>query len=203
MRHGVLRDSWRIGVLLVVVSGTAAQALPRYGPFELSGNLSAQNLIRHRDSDQYAFVQQRNTFKLRFDAQVLDRGRLLDRFDYGLPGIDRMRLFLLYRGVYDSIYDIAPGFDQKDIYGRHLTDLPGALPDRLNDLDGDAVKFENRLSPFDRLAELLRGFGTFPANGPTRLANGTKPFLQGDYHRNPWKPRASTFPKPITPRWRL
>ena len=116
-----------------------AQALPRYGPLELSGNISAQQIIRHPDVDTYSFIQQRNTFKLRVDYSLLDQGKLIQRYE--IPFVERAKLYVLYRGVYDSVYDLTPGFEQTDIYGRptHL---------RLDDISGDqrdSIKFENKL----------------------------------------------------------
>ncbi|MFI5396521.1 MAG: DUF1302 family protein [Candidatus Binatia bacterium] len=117
----------------------SAHALPRYGPLEISGNVSAQELIRHPDIDTYSLVEQRNTFKLRVDYSLLEQGQLLQRI--AVPFIAQARLFLLYRGVYDSVYDYTPGFEQRDIYGK-----PSRL--RLDDLSGaqrDSIKFENEL----------------------------------------------------------
>src|SRR5512140_3541138 len=88
----------------VILVARALHALPRYGPFEVSGNIAAQQLIRNPDIDQYSIVEQRNTLKLRLDYQLLQDGRLIDRFN--LPFLDRGNLFLLYRGVYDSVYDL-------------------------------------------------------------------------------------------------
>jgi uncharacterized protein DUF1302 len=116
-----------------------ARALPRYGPFEISGNISAQQEIRNPDIDKYSLVQQRNTLKLRLDYVMLDHGRLVDRFD--VPFIDRTSLFLLYRGVYDSVYDSTPGFQQNDIYN-HKSNL------ELDDLSAgtrNSIKFQNDL----------------------------------------------------------
>jgi len=140
------------GLLLV---GRAA-ALPRYGPIEVSGNIAAQNLIRHPAIDQYALVQQRNTIKLRVDYSIFDKGKLIDRYDF--PYLRQAKLFVLYRGVYDSVYDLTPGFAQDDIYGKEISNpiyanfppFPGypkfysanrlaSLPGREND------RFENRL----------------------------------------------------------
>ncbi len=119
-------------------AGSAA-ALPRYGPLEVSGNMSAQQLFRSPDVETWGLVQQRNTLKLRVDYNLLERGRLADLLD--IPGIERAKLFVLYRGVYDSVYDLTPGFEQNDIYG-----LPIGL--RLSDLPArsrEGLRFENRL----------------------------------------------------------
>ena len=131
-------------------------ALPRYGPLEVSGNVSAQNEIRTPDIDQYSLVQQRNTLRIRVDYDMLDRGKLIERFD--IPFIDKTKLFLLYRGVYDSVYDIKPGFPQKDIYGKEISNpvyanfppFPGFQKfypeNRLDNLKGaEGLRFENQL----------------------------------------------------------
>jgi hypothetical protein len=116
---------------------TVAPALPRYGPFEVSGNVSSQQLIRMSDWDRYALVQQRNTLKLRLDYQMIQNGKLIDRFE--MPFVEQSNLFVLYRGVYDSVYDTTPGFSQNDIYGNpiglHLDELSGR----------EALRFENSL----------------------------------------------------------
>src|SRR5262245_34686104 len=118
-----------LAVLIVLVSSSPAFGFRRYGPFELTGSVSAQNLVRNSDIDRLAFVQQRNTAKIRLDYDILDKGKFLERFE-PLPFIESAHMLLLYRGVYDSVYDYAPGFEQKDIYGypvslgRRLVDLP-------------------------------------------------------------------------------
>ena len=130
------------GVSLLVAAAPAS-ATQKFGPIELSGNVQSQNIVRNPDVDQYHFVQQRNTFRARVDWDWLQRGKLIDRFD--LPFIQSSKLFLLYRGVYDSIYDATPGFRENDFRGRK----PG--PAALRDLDDlprkslDALKFESVL----------------------------------------------------------
>ena len=139
-----------VGGVAVVFFLGSAYALPRYGPLEVSGNVSAQQEIRMRDVDQYDFVQQRNTLKLRVDYELLKDGRLIDRYNVGF--IDKAHLFLLYRGVYDSVYGYTPGFPQHDIWGR-----PVSL--RLDDVGArDELQFENRL----REAYLDLSFKTLP-----------------------------------------
>ena len=104
--------------LVAVLEGAWAEhvrALPRYGPIDISGNVSSQQLIRMTSPTVYAFVQQRNTIKLRLDYQIFEYGKLAERFE--IPFISSAKLFLLYRGVYDSVYSYQPGFTQKDIWG--------------------------------------------------------------------------------------
>ena len=123
---------------LILLDHGRAAALPRYGPFEVSGNIAAQELIRFNpDIDKYALVQQRNTFKLRVDYQMFENGQVLQKYD--VPFIDRGKVFILYRGVYDSVYGLTPGFSQRDIYGNPISS-------RLDDLSNrDAIAFENEL----------------------------------------------------------
>lgn len=132
----------KCGVLaLVAILGLAAPAmgLPRYGPLEVSGNLASQQFFRSAPANQWALVQQRNTFRLRVDYNLLDQGLLFGALPAGI--LDHAKLFLLYRGVYDSVYDLKPGFEQRDIWGQ-----PVGL--RLSDLsraERDALRFENDL----------------------------------------------------------
>ncbi|MBI3785063.1 MAG: hypothetical protein HY270_16860, partial [Deltaproteobacteria bacterium] len=126
-------------VLMALLLPGIAQALPRYGPIEVSGNVSSQQLLRTPDIDQWGLVLQRNTLKVRLDYNFLERGRLIERFD--VPVVNSAKLFLLYRGVYDSVYDLTPGFQQNDVYGKpirqRLDDIPRSQRDDL--------RFENRL----------------------------------------------------------
>ncbi len=102
-------QTWRLAVAaaaLVLLTTSPAPATMKYGPLELSGNLQSQNIIRNPDVDEYHLVQQRNTMRARVDWAWLEKGKWLDRID--LPFIESSKFFLLYRGVYDSIYDTTP-----------------------------------------------------------------------------------------------
>ncbi len=153
----------RSGVIAGIVFAAAmlapssTRALPRYGPLEVAGNISAQNLIRIDPDFAHAnggadLVQQRNTFKLRVDYQMFDQGKMMSKID--VPFIERGKLFILYRGVYDSVYDIAPSFAQRNIYGQKI---PFRLGD-FTDSERDSLKFENQL----REAYLDVAFKTIP-----------------------------------------
>src|SRR5512139_665025 len=87
------------GLVALLLGAHTANALPAYGPMQLSGNLQSQTLIRHPDVDKYQFIQNRNTLRLRFDYEWAKDGKWLNRFS--LPWIRGSHLFLLYRGVYD------------------------------------------------------------------------------------------------------
>lgn len=139
-------QTWRLAVAaaaLVLLTTSPAPATMKYGPLELSGNLQTQNIIRHPDIDEYHLVQQRNTFRARVDWNWIEKGKLMDRIS--LPFIESSKFFLLYRGVYDSIYDYEPTLRERDFRGRK----PGRAAERdLNDLSKgarDALKFENQL----------------------------------------------------------
>jgi hypothetical protein len=133
-----------VTALIVVAIARQASATQKYGPLELSGNLQSQQLIRHSDPSSFQFIQQRNTARIRVDWDWIQQGKWLDRFDVSNL-IQSSHLFLLYRGVYDSVYDYTP--DTKNV--RNFT---GERTDkRFNSLDDydrgarNALKFENVL----------------------------------------------------------
>jgi len=107
-------------------------------PADISGNLESLNLVRHRDIDQWAYITARNTARVRLDWGWASRGRLLDRFD--LPGVKQGHLLLLYRGVYDGIYDLAPGPRMRDIFGQSVASIGDLSRD-----ERDALRFESTL----------------------------------------------------------
>jgi len=164
MRARLGRHRFWVTLSVVLLLCRAAAALPRYGPIELSGNISAQQLIRHPDVDQFSIVQQRNTLKLRLDYSLLDRGRLnlpplLSAGGVvigGLSFIEQARLFVLYRAAYDSVYDFTPGFAQNNIYGVRN----GLRLDQIPADGRDALKLENKL----REAYVDLTFKNFPLN---------------------------------------
>ena len=105
-----------VAALLALASERAA-ATQRFGPLQLSGNLQSQNLVRHADASHLQFVQNRNTAHVRLDYEWLQGGKFSGKYD--IHFVETSSLFLLWRGVYDSIYDTTPGFIQKeDIHGR-------------------------------------------------------------------------------------
>jgi hypothetical protein len=90
-----------------------ARATLKYGPIELSGSVDSQTLGRANEIDEWQFIQNRNTALLRLDYDWLQDGRFIDRFD--VPFIKRSKLYMLYRGTYDSFWGIAPGGAQKGV----------------------------------------------------------------------------------------
>ncbi|MFQ5664976.1 MAG: DUF1302 family protein [Candidatus Binatia bacterium] len=130
-----------LAACLTLVLSAPAVGTIRYGPLQISGNFETQNLIRHSGGDRLQFIQNRNTFRLRVDWDWLKKGKLIDRID--IPFIDRSRLFLIYRGVYDGFFDLGPTDRQHgqtrfdDLVGGRITDFSNSQ------LSG--IKFENRL----------------------------------------------------------
>jgi hypothetical protein len=101
--------------MLVGALAPPARATLKYGPIELSGSVDSQTLIRTSQIDNLQFIQNRNTGLLRLDYDWLQNGKLVERFE--VPFIKRSKLYLLYRGVYDSFWGIAPGGAQKGVTG--------------------------------------------------------------------------------------
>ncbi|HUI25409.1 MAG TPA: hypothetical protein VL403_04935, partial [Candidatus Kryptonia bacterium] len=95
-----------LGMLVVGGGPRPIYATIKYGAVQISGNLESQNLVRDPEVDKFQFIQNRNTFRLRFDWDWLQNGKLIDKYD--IPFIERSKLFLLYRGVYDGFYEIQP-----------------------------------------------------------------------------------------------
>jgi len=163
MRWGTRLAAGALWVLAGIGSPGMAGATQRFGPLQLSGNFQSQNLVRHPDAGTYEFIQNRNTAHIRLDYDWLQGGKFYGKYD--IPYIESSHLFLLYRGVYDSIYDAKPGFVQKeDIHGRAYAGLDyfdyatrvgfnnrtGFKPLtrqqlNLDSLNAASLRFENRL----------------------------------------------------------
>jgi hypothetical protein len=118
-----------------------AGATLRYGPIQISGNLQTQNLFRVPDLDQWSIVQQRNTFRLQYEHQLVEGGLLFK--ETPIPFVTEANLFAYYRFVYDSVFDMAPG--------GHLQASDGSPAGRLEDLPNGVrrnVAMENVLREF-------------------------------------------------------
>lgn len=106
----------KVAACLAVLAPTQAHAIYRSASVDFGGHLRTTNIFRHPDIDEWAFIMQRNSLKLRLEYKWLQRGKAFGKFN--VPFIERSDLFVLYRGVYDSIYDITPGqTDRTDISG--------------------------------------------------------------------------------------
>jgi hypothetical protein len=107
------------GVLAVLTALMPQQAgaLQKLGPIQFSGNLQSQNLFRHPDVDDWQYIQNRNTLRLSLNYDWIQGGKFYNRYD--IPFLESSKLTVLYRGVYDSVYDTTPGFiDKEDIHQR-------------------------------------------------------------------------------------
>jgi hypothetical protein len=136
--------AWLVLILSIGIAGRA-DATQKFGPLEISGNLQSQQLIRHPDIDQYYFIQQRNTLRVRVDWEWMKRGgKWLDRYDLS-DWIESSHLFLLYRGVYDSVYDLTPGFTDKFEFTGEKIDKRFEHLDDMSRGARNAMKFENQL----------------------------------------------------------
>ncbi len=115
---GAMVASWLAGV------PWPAEATLRFGDLQISGNMQSQNLVRTPDPSTWEFIQNRNSARLRLDYDWLTGGKFITKYD--IPFIESSSLHVLWRGVYDSIYDTTPGFLQKeDIHGRNYPAPPG------------------------------------------------------------------------------
>src|SRR5689334_13546403 len=106
----------KVAVCLAVFAPSSAHAIYRSQSVDLGGHLRTTNIFRHPDIDKWAFIMQRNSLKLRLEYKWLQRGKAFGLWN--VPFIERSDLFVLYRGVYDSIYDITPGqLERVDLQG--------------------------------------------------------------------------------------
>lgn len=136
-----------------------AEATFRYGPIQISGNIESQQLFRVEDNvNQWgAFdpVQQRNTFRLQYEHELIQRDPQGNRKFLGmfaLPGLKKASFFAYYRFVYDSIYHIAPGGNLRTQDGS----VAGTL-DRVRFTDGRLRKqFSGRARKAIAMENVLR-----------------------------------------------
>lgn len=106
-RRGNTLATW---ALACVLAALPARATVQFGDVQLSGNVESQNLVRAPEFGEFEFIQNRNTVRIRVDWDWLKEGRLMDRWN--IPFIKESKFYLLYRGVYDGFYDLAPGGNQ-------------------------------------------------------------------------------------------
>lgn len=141
-----LAMAFLLGVSLL--GGTQASATIQLGDALVFGDLSAQNLFRMRQVGNFNLVQQRNTLRVGLDYKFLQEGKTFGKYE--APGfIDKSSVYLLYRGVYDSVYDLTPGGNFYDFTGQRIVATPsnpyggtfGGIPADTR----DALKYENTL----------------------------------------------------------
>src|SRR5215831_10338600 len=147
--------------VVLSLSPPPAGATQKFGPIQLSGNLQTLNLVRTPDVSTYQYIMNRNVAHIRLDYDWLQAGKFYNKYE--IPFIESSHLSLVWRGVYDSIYDTTPGFIQKeDIHGRaysgnltldqylklkgfsrNVLEISG-----LSKEDRDILKFDNQLREF-------------------------------------------------------
>src|SRR5438477_585552 len=149
-----------LGAILLALAPRAARATQKFGPIQLSGNLQTANIVRTPDQNTYEYIMNRNTAHVRLDYDWLQSGKFYNKYD--IPFLESSHLSVVWRGVYDSIYDTTPGFIQKeDNHGRAYSGLDvfdfaklkgGPKFARsvltlsgLSRRDRDALKFDNQL----------------------------------------------------------
>src|SRR5689334_11844410 len=131
----------KVAVCLAVLAPSSAHAIYRSQSVDLGGHLRTTNIFRHPDIDQWSFIMQRNSLKLRLEYKWLQRGKAFGAFN--VPFIERSDLFVLYRGVYDSIYDIAPGQGERvDLQGDAIEPVFTGIKAIPKD-ERDELKFNN------------------------------------------------------------
>ena len=157
----------RLALVAASVLGLCTLAPPpaagtqKFGPIQLSGNLQSYNLIRHPNESEYEFIMNRNVARVRFEYNWLQAGKFYNKYD--IPFIESSNLFVLWRGVYDSVYDTTPHIlEKEDVHGtsyqgQNVFDFARGsrgLSRAALQLDGlgrdgrDAIKFENTLREF-------------------------------------------------------
>lgn len=131
----------KVAACLTVLAPSYAHAIYRDANVDFGGALRTTNIFRHPDIDKWYFISQRNSLKLRLEYKWLQRGKAFGKFN--VPFIERSDLFILYRGVYDSIYDITPGMSQtSDISGDPIESQFLRLESIPKD-ERDELKFNN------------------------------------------------------------
>ncbi|MBI3782543.1 MAG: hypothetical protein HY270_03980 [Deltaproteobacteria bacterium] len=138
--RGVLRSALVLGCL-AACAAAPAWATSKYGPLEVSGNFETQNLVQNSRASELHFIQNRNTFRLRVDWDWLEKGKLINKIN--VPFLESSKLYVLYRGVYDGFYDIAPG---GLVHGQtRFDDMVGGSINNVPHDQRTAMKWENTL----------------------------------------------------------
>jgi len=127
-------------LLVLLLLSSLAQADLTSGPLSLSGNLQTQQILRHPELEKWSMIQQRNVVRLRLEYDWIKDGQAFGGL--AVPWIQRAHLVVLYRGVYDSIYDFLPGPRQEAFPYRGRAARDGKLSD-LSQQAAHALRFES------------------------------------------------------------
>ncbi len=128
-----------LAAIVALGSPGRAGATIKYGDVQISGNIESQNLVRLRKTFQLQPVQQRNTLRLQYEHALIKNTKVLGG-NVQIPFVKNVDFFLYYRGVYDSIYHIAPGGilrTQDGGRGTKISDIPSRVR--------SDIAFENNL----------------------------------------------------------
>ncbi|MBI1816904.1 MAG: hypothetical protein HYR72_18150 [Deltaproteobacteria bacterium] len=180
-----------VALAVAMVGGATrpGHATIKYGAMQVSGSFEAQNLARDPSPTEFHFIQQRNTFRLRIDWDWVQNGNFLDKVN--VPFAESSKLFMLYRGVYDSFYDIAPTENQ---IGQTIFDDKVGGP-----IDGTGSRFNNSTRSADKFENQLREFyiDTKLKDLPVSLRTGRQQVIWGESDQfrlmDIWNPLDTTW----------
>jgi len=113
----------------------------------IGGSIESQQLLRTPKPDQLQFIQQRNMLHLLANwSWIRDGNWTLPYVGGNAAGVvEELDLFVMYRGVYDSVYDFLPSVPtKKDYRGEEVPPRFDNL-NKLNVGQRDAFKYENRI----------------------------------------------------------
>ena len=90
-------------------------------------------------AEALALLQQRNVARIRLDYDFIKDDKVASRWD-APDFLDSVKGYLLYRGVYDSYYDFAPGGALYEFNGKKIPTVQAAFTEMLTgvDLGGNA-----------------------------------------------------------------
>jgi hypothetical protein len=211
-----VRGRATIAYLVVLAIGleVPAYATLKYGQVEFSGSFATQNLIRSPSIDSLQFIQNRNTAYLRMDWDWFKNGKLVELLE--IPFIRQSKFFLLYRGVYDGIYDIGPGDNQRGITrfddivggpieGNKIGTVKQGCVDPQNDpssclRDGGYSRIENNRTDFARENKLREIYVDFSLkDAPISFRVGRQQVIWGESDQF----RMMDIWNPLNLRWHL
>ncbi len=92
-------------LLVALLSASPAGAVYRQGPLEVGARLGVQTTFQHHDARSIEWVQERNELRLDVRYDLLGGRDLL--------GLRQASFNLLYRGRYDSVFDIRERYDER------------------------------------------------------------------------------------------
>ena len=109
---------------VALLAPAPAHAIYRDSSIDFGGSLRTTNIFRNPDIDKWYFIMQRNSLKLRLEYKWLQRGKAFGKWN--MPFLERSDLFVLYRGVYDSVYDTTPSWPATAWLPMRWPSTPGA-----------------------------------------------------------------------------